>query len=116
MEQLGIDFSAPPFRGNTIQAKHASWTGARAVVSCLPARVSAYLQVVENAGAISDHEAAVILGMQLCSINSIRGGLEKQARKYNRPPVFKAAGFDIHEYWEGGKQRITRRTRWAFNR
>jgi hypothetical protein len=106
MEQQPLDFTAIPFQGSTIQSTHASWTGARAVVECLPARVSAYLQVVENAGAISDHEAAVILKCQLCSINSIRGWLRKHG------PELEPDGFDLHVYWEGGRERTTRRTRW----
>lgn len=103
--QADLDFSVP-FQGSTIASKHASWTGARAVVQCLPMRVSAYLQVVRNAGAISDHEAAAVLKMQLCSINSIRGWLRKHG------PELVPDGFDIHCYREGGQERTTKRTRW----
>ena len=103
--QPELDFS-PPFQGSTRASKHASWTGAREVVECYPARVSAYLQVVENAGAISDHEAAVILKTQLCSINSIRGYLRKHGQE------LEPDGFDVFRYWEGGKERTTKRTRW----
>lgn len=98
MEQTALDFTAIPVQGSTSASKHASWTGAREVVECYPARVSAYLQVVENAGAISDHEAAVILKMQLCSINSIRGWLRKHG------PGLEPAGFDVFTYWEGGRE------------
>lgn len=106
MEQIAIDFTAIPFQGSTVASKHASWTGAREVVECLPARVSAYLQVVRNAGAISDHEAAVILKCQLCSINSIRGWLRKNG------PQLEPDGFDVFTYFEQGKERQTKRTRW----
>ena len=109
--QAELDFSALlPFQGSTVQSKHASWTGARAVVACLPARVSAYLQVVRNAGAISDHEAAVILKMQLCSINSIRGWLRKHGQE------LVPDGFAVFRYVEQGNQRQTRRTRWTLKR
>ena len=116
MTQDGFDFSVPPvmpvkgtlppFQGTTPAAVHAGYTGAREVVECLPARVSAYLQVVRNAGAISDHEAATITGLALCSINSIRGYLRKHG------PQLEPDGFDVFVYWEQGRERQTKRTRW----
>lgn len=106
MEQVALDFTAVPFQGSTVASRHAGWTGARAVVECLPARVSAYLQVVRNAGAISDHEAAVVTGLALSSINSIRGWLRKHGHE------LVTDGFDVHVYFEQGKERTTKRTRW----
>ncbi len=106
--QPAFDFN-PPVQGSTQGSKQASWTGAREAVECYPARVSAYLQVVENAGAISDHEAATVLGCQLCSINSIRGYLRKHG------PELVPDGHDVHRYYEAGKERVTKRTRWKLH-
>ncbi len=105
--QADLNFDAPPFQGTTRASKHASWTGSRAVVTCLPARVSAYLQLLKQAGALTDHDAAALLKCQLCSVNSIRGRI----RKFG-PVELVPDGFDLHVYWEGGKERTTRRTRW----
>ncbi len=76
-------------------------------MECLPARVSAYLQLLKQAGALTDHEAAALLKCQLCSVNSIRGWLRKHG------PELEPAGFDVHRYWEGGMPRSTKRTRWT---
>jgi hypothetical protein len=113
-EPQRFDFDAPieasvPFQGSSPAATHASWTGARVAVDTLPARVSAYLQLLEQSGALTDHEAAALLRCQLCSVNSVRGWI----RKYRRDVMIVSEGFDAHTWTDGsGRQRTTRRTRW----
>jgi hypothetical protein len=98
---------APPVNGATPASRHASWTGARAVVETWTARQSAYLQLIRQAGALSDQEAAALLHWQLCSVNSVRGALRKRGI-----PII-ADGFDEHRFTDGsGRAHVTRRTRW----
>ena len=103
----------PPVSGNSATTRHASWTGARAVVETWTARQSAYLQLVRNAGAITDQEAAALLKCQLCSINSVRGQLNKSALHRGEPKLLIEDGHDEHTFVDpSGVLRTTRRTRW----
>jgi len=102
-----------PFAGNTTMARHASWTGAKAAEATWTARQSAYLQLINQAGALTDQEAAALLKCQLCSVNSVRNGIEKLRRQAGLEPMFIADGFDAHHFTDAsGKAHTTRRTRW----
>lgn len=97
---------APPVSGATTASRHASWTGARAIVETWTARQSAYLQLLRQAGALTDQEAAALLKWQLCSVNSVRGALRKRGVKIED-------GFDAHVFVDtSGVTRTTHRTRW----
>jgi hypothetical protein len=113
MQTTLFDAVAPPVRGRTPQARQASESGARAIVETYSARQSAYLQVVRNAGAITDQEAASVLCWQLCSVNSVRGALNKRAEGRGESPLIVEDGHDEHRFTDGsGKHRVTYRTRW----
>lgn len=112
----GRPLDPPPIAGRSLQSRHASATGASAVVHTWAWRQSAYLQLMRQAGPLTDHEAAAVLKLPLSSINSVRGALEKRARTHKLPPVFVADGFDEHRFVDpGGSPRVTRRTRWRLN-
>lgn len=103
----------PPVSGRTRAARHASATGALAVRETWTARQNAYLQLLNQAGALTDQEAAPLLRCQLCSVNSVRNGIEQAQRDAGLPAMFEADGFEEHRFTDGsGKARVTRRTRW----
>jgi hypothetical protein len=107
----------PPIAGKTAESRHASYTGARAVVEVWTARQSAYLQLLNNAGALSDHEAAALLKCGLYSVNSVRGALQDRALERTGKPMFVPDGYDVHTYTdESGVERTTKRTRWKIRR
>jgi hypothetical protein len=132
MDTLPLDFSAPvadvrsvgptgeprpPIAGNTVESRHASYTGARAVVEVWSSRQSAYLQLINQAGALSDQEAAALLKWALSSVNSVRGALEDLAEVRGKAPMFEPDGYDVHVYTdESGVERTTKRTRWRIRR
>ncbi len=108
--------SRPPARGKFRASRHASLSGAAAAMKTWTVRQSAYLQVVRNAGALSDHEAAAILKCQLSSVNSVRGALNTQAEAAGHQPMLIPDGFDTHEFSNAiGEKTSTRRTRWTVN-
>ncbi len=127
-EQGGFDFTVPvedvtrvtasgralpPVSGRSASARHASYTGAAAMVRTWARRQSEYLQLLRNAGALSDQEAAAILKWQLCSVNSVRNSIERTCKKRGRPPMLRADGFETHTFvGDGGETHTTRRTRW----
>lgn len=97
-------FDGPPARGRTTATRAASRSGACAVVHTWTARQSAYLQVVRNAGAISDQEAASVLKWPLSSVNSVRNAVRDRLEE---------DGHDLHTFTDlGGHARTTQRTRW----
>jgi len=98
MEQAGL-----PFRGKTVQSRHASWTGTRQALKTYGEKVSAYLQLLTNAGALTDHEAAALMHCGLSSICSIRNSLIEQGT-----PIA-PDGFNEQAWADGGR---TKRTRW----
>jgi len=107
----------PPIAGRSTRARHASATGAAAIADTWTARQSAYLQLLNQAGALTDHEAAALLKCQLCSVNSVRNGIEKRRAAAQLPPMFEDDGFDEHHFVDGsGVPRVTRRTRWRVRR
>ena len=102
-----FDFDAPvvngspiPFRGSRTATRHASWTGARAVVHTWAAKQSAYLQLLEAGGALTDNDAAALLKWPLSSVCSTRNGVIDR---------LETDGFEL-KTWDD--QRTTRRTRW----
>lgn len=106
----------PPIAGRSQITRHASATGAAAVIEIWTARQSAYLQLLRG-GAKSDQEAADLLKCQLCSVNSVRGALQKAFRVTGRGPEIVSDGFDEHRFTDAtGKRRVTRRTRWRIRR
>src|SRR5215472_7260154 len=68
-------FSAPPVNGVTSVSIKASRSGAQAISHTWTARQSAYLQLLEQAGALTDQEAARLLGWQLSSVCSVRNAV-----------------------------------------
>lgn len=127
-ESMSFDFSAPaadvthtsptgqelpPIAGSSRATKHASWTGAKAVAGEWTVRVSAYLQLLDQAGALDDYEAFQLLKWGgVSSVNSVRGWL-----RTNRPGLLVEDGFNAHTFVDaGGTERTTRRTRWRVNR
>lgn len=101
-------FSAPPVNGRTPQSRHASWTGARAVVETWTARQSAYLQLLRQAGSLTDQEAAALLRWGLSSVNSVRNALGDR---------IVPDGLDVHTFIDAsGQERTTRRTKWRVAR
>lgn len=122
MTQAGFDFRAPvadvrtttpdgtpapPARGRTTGARQASQSGADAVRSMFSARQRTYLDLLRQAGPLSDQAAAAVLGWGLYSVNSVRGALR---------PLVVEAGSDEHTFVDaGGVTRTTRRTRWSLN-
>lgn len=97
-------------------ARHASATGAAAVLKTWTVRQSSYLQVVRNGGPISDHEAASVLKWQLSSVNSVRGALNDFAKEHGQPPMLIPDGFDLHIFTNELEQEVTtKRTRWRIN-
>lgn len=124
MNQGGLDFSAPavdpqsvsptgqalpPIAGKTTQSKHASYTGARQAVKTYAVRTSEYLQLLRNAGALTDHAAAALMHCGLSSICSIRNGIIDQAKAAGKEAPIVPDGFDEQEWADGGKSK---RTRW----
>lgn len=101
------------FRGNTTSTKHAGWTGARQAVRTLGEKTSAYLQLLNQAGALTDHEAAELMHVGLSTINSIRNNLIDGAAQREQSPPIVPDGFDLHTWGDGG---TTKRTRWTINR
>jgi hypothetical protein len=98
-EQTQFNFEAP-FAGRTPASKHASWTGARQAVKTWGPKVSAYLQILKQAGSITDQEAAPLVPCALSSINSIRNSVKH---------LICSDGHEI-KTWPGGG--TTSRTRW----
>jgi len=92
-----------PFQGSTPASAHASYTGARQAVKTHGEKVSAYLQLLTNAGALTDHEAAALMHCGLSSICSIRNSLIEQGT-----PIA-PDGFNEQAWADGGR---TKRTRW----
>lgn len=88
-----------PFSGNALEARHASYTGARAAEVRRAGKTKAYLALLASHGALSDQAVAALTNWPLSSVNSIRNGVGELIRPY---------GFD--EAHVGS--RITRRTRW----
>jgi len=98
----------PPFRGNCPEATHAGWTGVEAVRETWTQRQSAYLQLLNQAGALNDFEAAALLKWNVSSVNSVRNALGDQ---------IVSEGFDAHTFTDAsGIERTTRRTRWRIRR
>jgi hypothetical protein len=92
----------PPFAGATPAAKHASYTGARHAVKTWTAKQSAYLQLLRNAGALTDQEAAGILQWPLATVNSVRNGIGKWCERNQKPAPFTTDGFEEHTWDNGG--------------
>lgn len=124
MEQAGFSFDAPiadvtttspagearpPIAGLTAAARHASATGAEAVEAIWTMRQSAYLQLLQNAGTLTDKAAAALLGCDPGSVCSVRNALGDQVV---------ADGFEdgVSFIDRAGRQRTTRRTRWRLAR
>lgn len=106
MRQQDFWTPSPPFRGNSQMSAHASYTGAQSVVECWTQRQSAYLQLLNQAGALTDQEAAALLKWGLSSVNSVRAACRKRG-------LIAADGFNEHIF-ENASGRVcrTRRTRW----
>jgi len=117
VNQLPLDWTAPPFQGRTIASRHASWTGAQAVRETWTARQSAYLQLLNQAGSLNDFEAAALLKCNVSSVNSVRNAIVKAAEREGKPEPFKTDGFDEHRFVDfTGVERVARRTRWKIKR
>jgi len=102
-------FSAPPVNGVTSVSIKASRSGAQAISHTWTARQSAYLQLLEQAGALTDQEAARLLGWQLSSVNSVRGNI----RQLHPNVVIEPAGIEPFTFTDAsGKSRTTFRTQW----
>jgi hypothetical protein len=98
---------APPVNGRTTGARQASQSGAGAIRPTFSVRQRAYLQLLRQAGPLTDQAAAAVLGWQLCSVNSCRGTLEARIVE---------AGSESHTFIDaGGVARTTHRTRWTLN-
>lgn len=107
----------PPFQGRSTTTAHASYTGARSLVETWTARQSAYLQLLNTAGALTDHEAAALLGCGLSSVNSIRGNLIDRAEARGQLAPIIEDGFDEHHFTDmNGTPRTTKRARWRIRR
>lgn len=97
-----------PFQGKTPIARTASRSGAQVQVTVWTAKQSAYLQVLRNAGALTDQDAATVLHWPLASVNSIRNGLMDSGKVQIVPD-----GIDVHAFVDAkGHVRETKRTRW----
>lgn len=104
------DIPAAPFRGKTIAARHAGWTGARYAVLTWSTRQSKYLQLLDAGGALTDHEAAALaFGGLVGSVNSVRNQIEKRFFSRGLRSPFVDCGFDTRQ-WEHG---TSQRTRWG---
>jgi hypothetical protein len=96
---------APPVGGRTTGARQASQSGADAIRPTFSVRQRLYLQLLRQAGPLTDQAAAAVLGWQLCSVNSCRGSLD---------PLVVEAGSEAHTFLDaGGVARTTHRTRWT---
>ena len=94
----------PPINGRTPQARHASWTGAREAIKTWTHKQSAYLQLLTQAGSLTDQEAAALLHWPLSSVNSIRNGLTDR---------IVTDGYDLHQFTNShGTPCTTKRTKW----
>lgn len=90
----------PPINGRTPETREASRTGARVAVHTWGVKQSAYLQLLNAGGALTDNEAAALLMWPLSSVCSIRNSLLAHVQ---------TDGFETAVWDEG---RTTRRTRW----
>lgn len=99
----------PPIAGRTITSRHASATGAEAVETIWTIRQSAYLQLLQNAGGLTDKAAAALLGCDPGSVCSVRNALGDR---------IVADGFEDGLSFTdvSGRERVTRRTRWTIAR
>lgn len=106
MTQLGIDWSADvslPISGRTVQARHASATGAQQAVGSRGALSRAYAALLKELGPLSDVEASRALGRPLSSLTSTRNGLGAR--------VVPSGQYEVVT-WPGGGQ--TKRVRWQW--
>ena len=90
-----------PVSGRTPGARHASSTGAQVAADRRGEQTRRYLALLREAGPLSDHEAARMMGRGVSSINSIRNGCGAL--------VVESGGYDVSQ-WPGGK--VTKRVRW----
>lgn len=114
--QPSFEWSAP-FQGSTPASTHASWTGAQAVQATWTARQSGYLQLLNQAGALNDYDAAALRKCAVSSINSVRNAINRRERDAGRSPLIVPDGHDPHTFVdESGAERHTQRTRWRIRR
>lgn len=92
-----------PINGKEPTTRHASSTGARHAVHMWGVKQSAYLQLLNTGGSLTDNEVAALLKWPLSSVCSIRNSLLDKVE---------TDGFETAT-WDGG--RTTRRTRWRLH-
>jgi hypothetical protein len=111
-------FDAPvPFSGRGPAPRHAGYTGALAAVQTWAMKQSAYLQMLNHGGALTDQEAAALLKWPLASVNSTRNGINDLRTAQERPPLIVSDGFDVHPFTNArGNRCQTKRTRWRIAR
>lgn len=111
----GAPLSPPPIASGSASSRHASASGAAAVVKVWAERQSAYLQLLRAGKALTDHEAAALLDWQLCSVNSVRNSIDRARRRQGKPALITFDGYDLHELKdvEGRVLEVTKRKRWT---
>jgi hypothetical protein len=87
-----------PFTGRSPQARHASYSGAKAQAEKFTAKQNCYLEHLW--GPMTDQDMAEYLGWPLSSVNSIRNSLGD---------LIVADGF-VTKHWDNG--RTTKRVLW----
>ncbi len=108
MTQPHLDWSRDvslPVSGRTPRARHASATGAQMAAERRGKLALDYRALLIEAGPMTDHEAAKVLGVSLSSIQPTRGSWGDR--------VTDEAGFQAVT-WPSG--RSTKRVRWSWRK
>lgn len=106
MVQPRLDWSRDvslPVSGRTVEARHASATGALAERERRGAFALTYRKLLIEAGPLSDHEVSRITGHGLSAINSTRCGWSER--------VIPSGDFEVKKWSDG---RVTKRVRWSW--
>ncbi len=77
MDQTALNFDAP-VSGRSVQARHASWTGAREAQVRRGEKQATYAQILRNHGPMTDQDVAALTKWPLSSVNSIRDSFGDQ--------------------------------------
>lgn len=99
-----------PFQGNSVEARHASASGAACVLAGRKDQTGAYVALLQAWGALTDHRAAELLGVPLSSINSMRCTVIAAALEREQPAPIVPDGYQ--EIARGSRARKTVRTKW----
>ena len=106
MNQQRLDWSRDvslPISGRSVEARHASASGAQAERERRGRFALVYRQLLIEAGPLSDCEAARITGRALASICSTRNGWREQVKPSGQ--------FEAHTFADG---RSTKRVLWMW--